>query len=154
MTGTRICSVAEKTFVDDSQPFPPFFVFNHLRSSFNGRTDPDRDYTYYDLTKDADHVLTGTNRRARQSFSRVKHYPPNRIEDLRRKKRKLEERISRSRSIFNSTGIPVKTFKLDGSQRGLGSPNSFRKLLSRGASGIMSSSTRMFLKQMDEEEET
>jgi hypothetical protein len=66
------------------------------------RTDPDRDYTYYDLTKDADHILSGTNRRAKHSFSRVKHYPPNRLSSIKARKRHLEKRIERSKSIFNS----------------------------------------------------
>jgi hypothetical protein len=72
--------------------------------SFVKRTDPDRDYAFYDLTKDADHVLTGTHRRARQSFSRVKHYPPDtRLGEMKERKRELEKRVLRSRSIFNST---------------------------------------------------
>uniref|UniRef100_A0A7R9WLA2 Uncharacterized protein n=1 Tax=Craspedostauros australis TaxID=1486917 RepID=A0A7R9WLA2_9STRA len=67
-------------------------------------TDPDREYTYYDLTKDADHILTGTRRKARHSFSRVMHWPPSRMEDMKRRKRLLEKRIEKSRSIFNSSG--------------------------------------------------
>ena len=70
------------------------------------RTDPDREYSYYDLTKDADHVLTGTSRRAKHSFSRMKHFPPEddngRIPEIKRKKRRLEQLAIRSKSIFNS----------------------------------------------------
>lgn len=55
------------------------------------------------MTKDADHVLSGTRRRSELSFSRVMHYPPNsRLEDIKRRKRELEARVQQSRSIFNS----------------------------------------------------
>ena len=67
------------------------------------RTDPDRDHTYYDLTKDADHVLSGYRRCGRNSFSRVKHYPPNPTSSIRARRRALEKRIERNKSIFNST---------------------------------------------------
>lgn len=80
------------------------------------RTDPDRDYTYYDLTKDADHVLSGTNRRARHSFSRVKHYPPNRLDMMKRRKRKLEERIQASKNVFNSV-VLIETGNLSAKLR-------------------------------------
>jgi len=67
------------------------------------RTDPDRDHTYYDLTKDTDHVLSGYRRSNKRSFSCVKHYPPNPKQSIRARKRALEKRINRSKSIFNST---------------------------------------------------
>lgn len=74
------------------------------------QTDPDRDYEYYDLTKDADHVLTGTNRRAKHSFSRCKHWPPNRREGLKKKKRELEMRIGRMVNLFNSSSLHGPSF--------------------------------------------
>jgi len=38
--------------------------------------DPDQDYGYYDMTKDADHVLTGSNKRSEYCFDCVKYWPP------------------------------------------------------------------------------
>mmetsp|Transcript_1460 Transcript_1460/g.2891 ORF Transcript_1460/g.2891 Transcript_1460/m.2891 type:complete len:151 (+) Transcript_1460:4346-4798(+) len=72
------------------------------------RTDPDLDYEYYDLTRDADHVLTGGNRPGRNSFDRVRYWPPNKtakmVGELKKKKRRLEEKARRRRSknIFNT----------------------------------------------------
>eukprot|EP00934_Nitzschia_sp_Nitz4_P002286 Nitzschia sp. Nitz4//scaffold23_size168460//33505//37330//NITZ4_002208-RA/size168460-snap-gene-0.152-mRNA-1//-1//CDS//3329543602//2286//frame0 len=101
-------------------------------------TDPDRDYTYYDLTKDADHVLSGTNRRAKHSFSRVKHYPPNtRLQDLKKRKRRLEKRIQNSKNLFNSVAT-IDTGNLSTSLHQQGSSSLFQSI------GNMSSTRRRF----------
>lgn len=39
--------------------------------------DPDRPYTYYDITKDAKHLLHGTNENSEAvTFSQMRHWPP------------------------------------------------------------------------------
>jgi len=38
--------------------------------------DPDRPYSFYDLTKDASKLLKGTKLKAKTGFSRLKHWPP------------------------------------------------------------------------------
>jgi hypothetical protein len=119
-----------------------------------GRTDPDRDYTYYDLTKDADHILSGTNRRGKYSFSRVKHYPPNRLSNIRARKRHLEKRLERGKSIFNSVA-PIAIGNLSTSMhnedRGISSqrPTAIRKRISSGEISAISS-----LGPLTEEKET
>lgn len=81
------------------------------------RTDPDLDYEYYDLTRDADHVLTGGNRPGRNSFDRVRYWPPNgsMVRELKQQKRKLEEKARRRRSknIFNTVSKPSVQSILD-----------------------------------------
>jgi len=81
-------------------------------------TDPDLDYEYYDLTRDADHVLTGGNRPGRNSFDRVRYWPPNgnMVRELKQQKRRLEEKARRRRSknIFNTVSKqPTRTSILD-----------------------------------------
>lgn len=80
-------------------------------------TDPDLDYEYYDLTRDADHVLTGGNRPGRNSFDRVRYWPPNgsMVRELKQQKRKLEEKARRRRSknIFNTVSKPSVQSILD-----------------------------------------
>lgn len=39
-------------------------------------TDPDRPYSFYDLTKDAEVLLRGTDVSSKQVFSQVVHWPP------------------------------------------------------------------------------
>ena len=63
------------------------------------RADPDQDYGYYDLTKDAEHILTGSNRRAKNSFDRVKYWPPKSL-----KKKLRKPHVARRGSVFNTTG--------------------------------------------------
>jgi len=69
-------------------------------------TDPDRDYEYYDLTRDAEHVLTGGKEAGRNSFDRVTYWPRDgsTVKELKQQKRRLEEkaRRHRSRNIFNT----------------------------------------------------
>lgn len=74
----------------------------HLSLSSSLRTDPDQDYGYYDLTKDADHILTGSNRRAKNSFDRVKYWPPKNLKRNFTAKRGMQDR--RVSSVFNTTG--------------------------------------------------
>jgi hypothetical protein len=71
------------------------------------RTDPDLDYEYYDLTKDADHVLTGSSRPGKNSFDRIMYWSPdsNTVKDLKQQKRRIEESVRycrRSQNIFNT----------------------------------------------------
>ena len=40
------------------------------------RSDPDRPYSYYDLTKDVEKLLRGMPLQAEKGFSIVKHWPP------------------------------------------------------------------------------
>jgi len=63
--------------------------------------DPDQDYGYYDLTKDADHILTGSNRRAKDSFDRVKYWPPKALKGELMRKPKPNRRVS---TLFNTGG--------------------------------------------------
>lgn len=70
------------------------------------------------MTRDADHVLTGGNRPGRNSFDRVRYYPPNGsvVRELKQQKRKLEEKARRRRSknIFNTVSKePIKQSALD-----------------------------------------
>lgn len=77
------------------------------------RTDPDLDYEYYDLTKDADHVLTGSSRPGKNSFDRVMYWSPgdsdsNAVNDLKQQKRRIEEKVARNRrsqNIFNTVSV-------------------------------------------------
>jgi hypothetical protein len=39
-------------------------------------TDPDRPHTFYDLTKDADVLLRGTDVSSKVVFSQIAHWPP------------------------------------------------------------------------------
>lgn len=76
------------------------------------RTDPDADYEYYDLTKDADHVLTGSSRPGKNSFDRIMYWSSdsNTVEDLKQQKRRIEESVRRSRrsqNIFNTLTTKV-----------------------------------------------
>lgn len=64
-------------------------------------TDPDQDYGYYDLTKDAEHILTGSHRRAKNSFDRVKYWPPKALKKKVTRKQAAERRVS---SLFNTGG--------------------------------------------------
>ncbi|CAJ1970212.1 unnamed protein product [Cylindrotheca closterium] len=64
-------------------------------------TDPDQDYGYYDLTKDGEHILTGSNRRAKNSFDRVKYWPPKSLKKKVMRKAATERRVS---SVFNAGG--------------------------------------------------
>jgi hypothetical protein len=43
------------------------------------RSDPDRPYSYYDLTKDAEKLLRGMPLQAENGFSKVKHWPPKKV---------------------------------------------------------------------------
>jgi len=68
---------------------------------FLNRTDPDQDYGYYDLTKDAEHILAGSNRRAKNTFDRVKYWPPKSLKKKLMRKPTTERRVS---SVFNAGG--------------------------------------------------
>eukprot|EP00980_Cylindrotheca_fusiformis_P003465 scaffold774_cov75-Cylindrotheca_fusiformis.AAC.2 len=83
-------------------------------------TDPDLDYEYYDLTKDADHVLTGGNRPGRNSFDRVMYWSPeshsNAVNNWRSQKRRIELSVKRSRrsqNIFNAPSTSKLSFSQD-----------------------------------------
>lgn len=49
-------------------------------------TDPDRPHSYYDLTKDADELLEGTDISSRTVFSTIRHYPPKIAQKKKKKK--------------------------------------------------------------------
>jgi len=80
-------------------------------------TDPDLDYEYYDLTRDAEHVLTGGNGASRNCFDRVKYWPPDgsMVKELKQNKRRLEEKVRRRRgkNIFNTVSKRPGTKTLD-----------------------------------------
>ena len=58
-------------------------------------------------------MLSGTCRRARHSFSRVKHWPPEASsKDIKVRKRMLEKRLRESMSIFNSVRDETGEFLL------------------------------------------
>ena len=46
-------------------------IFTHIH-----RADPDRPYSFYDLSKDAEKLLQGTDIKGNVGFSIVKHWPP------------------------------------------------------------------------------
>jgi len=58
--------------------------------------DPDHDYGYYDLTKDAEYILSGGTSLAKDAFDRVAYWPPNTQGSFRG--------LRKSKSVFN-TGL-------------------------------------------------
>jgi hypothetical protein len=82
----------------------------HLESFL--RTDPDLDYQYYDLTKDADHVLTEITRPTKGTFDRVKYWPPHSLAHLKGRKRRIEEVVRRSKNIFNTTSLKNQNIEI------------------------------------------
>ena len=73
------------------------------RWQLSNRTDPDQDYGYYDLTKDAEHILTGSNRRAKNCFDRVKYWPPKSLKKKLMRKHRPGS-TERRASVFNASG--------------------------------------------------
>jgi hypothetical protein len=75
------------------------------------RTDPNQDYGYYDLTKDADYVLAGGIKRAKNSFDRVNYWMPKQAmkSEQSKKRHSLLKRQS-THNIFNSELAAGDTF--------------------------------------------